>query len=419
MLRIARAHSTRQEQLFAKYKDRHFGTFIAGTGGAGAMHFARDKQIAYGGPDGGNGGAGANVFLVADEKVENLYRLKDLYRAEHGEFGKSGRQDGRNGASLNVNVPVGTVVRSQEGKIVADLNESGVSFMVAQGGAGGLGNAFFCSNENRTPMETTPGNIGEATAIELEMRTLSNVGLVGLPNAGKSSLLNILSRAQSDVSDQPGTTLVPHIGTLFYNDHFSLSVADLPGIEPENVPYYFNTSRRAGQFLQHCSRYSLFCHFSSIHSDRFRCQSLVYVIDGDPEIPFTLSEQYTTIRQHLADYDESIIDELRELELAKSIYRDRFAHVGIELSTVLNESLTTLPFVVIVSKSDLQKHDREQIDDLTRTMQSIYASQASSLYYPKPLITSAQNHDGWSTLIYVMRHLYESVSGHSTDDLYW
>ena len=231
---------------------------------------------------------------------------------------------------------------------------------------------------------------------------MSNLGLVGLPNAGKSSLLNILSRAQSDVSMIAGTTLVPHIGTLVYNDRFQLSIADLPGIEPANVPFYFNTSSRAGQFLQHCSR----------------CQSLVYVLDGDPEIPFTLGEQFSIIRQHLAEYDDQIYDELREIQLAKSMFQDRFANVGIELSQELNESLTDLPFIVLVSKSDLQP-DQAQIDELAKTLQIVAESKTSNLYYPKPLLTSAENHDGWASLIYIARHLYENISGKRTDDLYW
>ena len=145
--RIIRRYSMRQEKLFEKYKDRHFATFIGGTGGCGAQSFARDKWTAYGGPDGGNGGNGGDVWLIADETVENLYKLKDYYRGLNGDFGYNHFKDGKSAKKMYVSVPVGTLVRSQDGKIVADLAHDGSEFMVAAGGAGGLGNAFFCSPE--------------------------------------------------------------------------------------------------------------------------------------------------------------------------------------------------------------------------------------------------------------------------------
>ena len=259
---------------------------------------------AYGGPDGGNGGLGGDIWLSVSNKKTSLSHLKDRYKGNPGANGGSGT-DGSNGEPLVINVPLGTLIKSQNGRIIADLNTEESEFMISAGGTGGLGNAFFKSDTNPVPRESTPGMLGERSVVELEYRKISDFGLVGLPNSGKSSLMNNLSDSKSDVSMIAGTTLVPHAGHLVYNDRVVVSgmdifnlkltilkynlkcckksifkVTDLPGIEPKDIPFYFNTSRRAGQFLQHCSR----------------SKSLIYVIDGDPELPFTPLEQFDIIR---------------------------------------------------------------------------------------------------------------------------
>ena len=181
---------------------------------------------AYGGPDGGNGGVGGDIWLSVSNKKTSLSHLNDLYKGKPGANGGAGT-DGSNGEPLVINVPLGTLIKSQNGRIIADLNTEESEFMISAGGTGGLGNAFFKSDTNPVPRESTPGMLGERSVVELEYRKVSDFGLVGLPNSGKSSLMNNLSDSKSDVSMIAGTTLVPHAGHLVYNDRVVVSGKDV------------------------------------------------------------------------------------------------------------------------------------------------------------------------------------------------
>ena len=181
---------------------------------------------AYGGPDGGNGGVGGDIWLSVSNNKTSLSHLNDLYKGKPGADGGIGT-DGRNGEPLVINVPLGTLIKSQSGRIIADLNTEESEFMISAGGTGGLGNAFFKSDTNPVPRESTPGMLGERSVVELEYRKVSDFGLVGLPNSGKSSLMNNLSDSKSDVSMIAGTTLVPHAGHLVYNDRVVVSGMDI------------------------------------------------------------------------------------------------------------------------------------------------------------------------------------------------
>lgn len=327
--------------------------------------------------------------------------LRDKYHARLGGHGNQNNRHGKNAAPLYVDVPVGTVIKNNNGQIIADLNAHKSEFLIACGGAGGYGNKQFASNENKTPTETLPGEPGELVYAELELRLMADFGLVGLPNAGKSSMIRYLTNATPDVSDIPGTTLVPHLGQISYRDRINLTVADLPGIEPEGVPFYFNTSSRAGRFLQHCAR----------------CSSLLYIIDGDDDLPLTVSEQFQVIRSHLAEYDTTIAKEQRELQLAKTEFPDRFNYFDwddVDIST----SLTDIPFIVAISKDDLPGAAERELE-LNNELKKFYKNSSDILYYKKAICTSAVELTGWQIIVYLLRHMKESRTKIKTDDLYW
>lgn len=213
--------------------DKAFITIKAGDGGNGCCSFHREKFVPRGGPDGGDGGNGGNVILEATGSEQSLVALtyKRHYRAGNGEHGKGSSMHGRNGQDLVLKVPVGTVVTDHlTGEFIADLEEDGKSVVVASGGQGGWGNPHFASSVNRAPRRCDPGKPGEERELNLELKTIADVGLVGYPNAGKSTLLRTISAARPKVAPYPFTTLHPVIGVVEYPDYFRLTAADIPGL---------------------------------------------------------------------------------------------------------------------------------------------------------------------------------------------
>ncbi len=205
----------------------------AGSGGAGCLSFRREKYIARGGPDGGDGGAGGGVHLQADAALNTMadYRFRRIHEAASGEAGKGGNRTGARGADLILPVPVGTTVLDEgTGEVLGDLARAGQRLQVARGGARGLGNTRFKSSTNRAPRQTTPGEEGERRHLRLELQVLADVGLLGLPNAGKSTLVRAISSARPKVADYPFTTLAPHLGVVSLQAHRSFVVADIPGL---------------------------------------------------------------------------------------------------------------------------------------------------------------------------------------------
>jgi GTP-binding protein len=230
----------------------------AGKGGDGAATFRREKYIRYGGPNGGDGGRGGSIWARADRNVNTLvdYRFARIHRAQNGVRGGSQDCNGRGGDDLELRVPVGTVIRDEESTaLVADLATDGERALLARGGKGGLGNVHFKSSVNRAPRQFTKGEEGESRNLALELRVLADVGLLGLPNAGKSSLIRAVSSARPKVADYPFTTLNPSLGVVRVGE-MSFVIADVPGLIE-------GASEGAGlghQFLRHLARTSLLLH---------------------------------------------------------------------------------------------------------------------------------------------------------------
>jgi GTP-binding protein len=257
----------------------------AGKGGDGAAHFRREKYVPRGGPDGGDGGRGGSVWARADRNVNTLidYRFARIHRAEHGARGGGSDCNGRAGADAELRVPVGTMVRDDEtGDLVADLAKDGARALLARGGQGGLGNVHFKSSVNRSPRQFTRGEPGESRRLALELRVLADIGLLGLPNAGKSSFIRAVSSARPKVADYPFTTLNPSLGVARVGDA-SFVIADIPGL----IEGAAEGAGLGHQFLRHLARTRLLLH-------------LVDLSDEDP------AQGAKAIAAELKKYDEAL-----------------------------------------------------------------------------------------------------------------
>jgi GTPase len=204
----------------------------AGDGGNGCSSFRREKYVPLGGPNGGDGGRGGHVILRVDVQVHTLYDIGTVrtFRAERGEHGQGSNCTGREGADLVVRVPVGTLVKDEEGRLLADLSQDGYEWIAAHGGKGGLGNQHFATARVQAPRKSLPGLPGETRELHLELKLVADVGLVGFPNAGKSSLLTALSKAHPRIGDYPFTTLEPSLGIVSVGGEYSFVLADIPGL---------------------------------------------------------------------------------------------------------------------------------------------------------------------------------------------
>jgi GTP-binding protein len=246
-----------------KFVDEAEVKVVAGHGGRGAVSFRREKFVPFGGPDGGDGGLGGSVYLRAQEGINTLvdYRIKRTFRAQNGQPGGGQDCTGRSGDDLYVPMPVGTVVIDDDtGETLGDLAKAGQVLLVAKGGKGGWGNQRFKSSVNRTPRQITPGLPGEARTLRVELRLLADVGLLGLPNAGKSTLIRAVSAARPKVADYPFTTLHPQLGVVSVGPAKSFVMADIPGLIE-------GAAEGAGlgiRFLKHLQRTRILLHLIDI-----------------------------------------------------------------------------------------------------------------------------------------------------------
>ena len=272
----------------------------AGNGGHGCLSFRREKYVPRGGPDGGDGGDGGCVILEADKELNTLvdFRYQRNYKAENGQCGMGGNCTGRKGDDLIIRVPVGTMVYDIDtGELLGDISEAGNRLMVAQGGFHGLGNTRYKSSINRAPRQTSKGSLGDARHLRLELRVLADVGLLGLPNAGKSTLIRAVSSAKPKVADYPFTTLHPGLGVVSVAAYKSFVMADIPGLIE-------GASTGAGlghRFLKHLSRTCV----------------LLHVIDVAPLDGSDPLESAKVIINELAAYNPDLLNKPRWLVLNK------------------------------------------------------------------------------------------------------
>ncbi len=273
----------------------------AGNGGNGSVSFRREKFIPFGGPDGGDGGDGGSVWLAADENLNTLvdFRHQRVYRAGRGENGMGRQMFGKNGTDLEIRVPVGTVVVNVDTEeVIGDLTAHGQRLKVAQGGEGGKGNVHFKSSVNRAPRRATPGTPGEVRELRLELKLLADVGLLGFPNAGKSTFIRAVSAATPRVADYPFTTLHPNLGVVRIETDKSFVIADIPGLIE-------GAAEGAGlgiQFLKHVARTRLLLHLVDMAP-----------LDGETN-PV---EQVRAIEQELKKFDPALLKRPRWLVLNK------------------------------------------------------------------------------------------------------
>lgn len=246
-----------------KFIDESKIEVIAGDGGNGAASFRREKYIAKGGPDGGDGGWGGSVYAIADRNINTLvdYRFARMHRAKNGESGRGADCYGKGADDIFLRMPVGTVITDfNTGEQIADLAHDGEKSLLAQGGKGGLGNLHFKSSTNRTPRQCTPGEEGERRELQLELKVLADVGLLGMPNAGKSTFIRAVSAARPKVADYPFTTLHPNLGVVRVDTEKSFVIADIPGL----IEGAAEGAGLGHQFLRHLARTRLLLHIVDI-----------------------------------------------------------------------------------------------------------------------------------------------------------
>lgn len=262
-----------------KFVDEVKTKVVAGNGGQGCVSFRREKYVPKGGPDGGDGGRGGDVILEASERKRTLldFRYRHEFKAPSGTHGQGQNRHGRSGKDVILEVPVGTLVKDAEtGEILADLTTPGQRWVAARGGLGGKGNAHFTSSTRQVPRFAQPGEEGETQDLVLELKLLADVGLVGLPNAGKSTLIAAVSAARPKIADYPFTTLVPNLGVVQYKDGAPFVMADIPGL----ITGAHQGAGLGTRFLRHIERTRILVHLIDVHE----------VVTADPLHPYHLIE---------------------------------------------------------------------------------------------------------------------------------
>ncbi|MDI6687778.1 MAG: GTPase ObgE [Desulfobacterales bacterium] len=272
-----------------KFIDEAIITVQSGSGGRGCVSFRREKFIPRGGPDGGDGGKGGDVVFVATSQKRTLYqfRYKKTLKAKNGVYGQGNQKAGKHGEDLKIEIPLGTMVFNAEtGSLIKDFVKNGEAFVIAKGGRGGLGNARFKSSTNRTPRFAQPGEPGETLTLKIELKLLADVGIIGLPNAGKSTLISAISSARPKIADYPFTTLTPNLGVVQTDKGEPFVVADIPGL----ISGAHNGAGLGIRFLKHIERTRILVHLIDISS-----------IDTNHPL-----DVYNTIKTELALYSKNL-----------------------------------------------------------------------------------------------------------------
>lgn len=324
------------EGNFVDYVKMHL---TSGKGGQGSAHLRREKYIPKGGPDGGDGGRGGHVILRANQNLWTLYHLKFKrhYKAGHGGAGSKQTSTGADGDDVIIEVPLGTVVRDSENQnIILEITEKGQEFIIAAGGKGGLGNDHFKSSTNQTPRYAQPGLDGVEVNITLELKVLADVGLVGFPNAGKSTLLSVVTAAKPKIANYEFTTLKPNLGIVEYRDHQTFVMADIPGIiqgaaEGKGLGHYF---------LRHIERNS----------------TLLFLIPADAD---DIKKQYDILLDELRRYNPEMLDKDRLIAISKCDMLDD--ELQAEMKQELDKDFKDIPYLffsAVAQKGLIELKDR-------------------------------------------------------------
>lgn len=308
----------------------------SGKGGAGSAHFRREKFVPKGGPDGGDGGRGGHIILRGNAQLWTLLHLK--YRkhvmAKNGEGGGPARKSGSQGEDIILEVPLGTIARLEEtGERIAEITEDGQEVIILEGGRGGLGNDHFKSSTNQSPHYAQPGEPSKEAWFILELKVLADVGLIGFPNAGKSTLLSVISAAKPEIADYPFTTLTPNLGVVQYRDFQSFVVADIPGI----IEGAAEGKGLGTRFLRHIERNSI----------------LLFVIPADAD---NINQEYQTLLAELQAYNPEMLDKKRLMAISKADLLDK------ELEdAICSEIDVSIPYLFI---SSVQQYNIPELKDL-------------------------------------------------------
>ncbi len=308
----------------------------SGKGGAGSVHLRREKHVPKGGPDGGDGGRGGHIILRGNAQLWTLLHLKykKHVMAEDGEGGSGGMKTGSQGEDVVLEVPLGTIARNADtNKIVAEITEDTQEAVVLEGGRGGLGNTHFKSATNQTPRYAQPGEPNLEQWFVLELKVLADVGLIGFPNAGKSTLLSVISAAKPEIADYPFTTLTPNLGVVAYRDYKSFIMADIPGL----IEGAAQGKGLGTRFLRHIERNSI----------------LLFLIPADAA---DIDQEYNTLLHELEAYNPEMLDKKRIMAISKTDLLDN------ELKEEMQQSIKTdIPFVFI---SSVAQQNLQQLKDL-------------------------------------------------------
>lgn len=307
----------------------------SGKGGDGAVAFRREKYVPKGGPSGGNGGKGGDVIVEAHHNLSTLldFKYKKEYKAEDGKPGGSALKDGRNGKDIIIKVPVGTIIRNfDDNKILNDLNEEKKKVIAAKGGKGGKGNSNFATPTNQTPRNAEKGHPGEIKKIILELKLIADVGLIGFPNAGKSTLISAISQARPKIADYPFTTLEPVLGIVRYKDYKSFTVADIPGI----IEGSHQGKGLGYKFLRHIERTKILLFLIDITSGKYR-QEFNILINELKSYSKKLTEKKRIVALSKADLIEEM--EIKKIKRKNSLIDGARVHI---FSSVTGKGLNEL-----------------------------------------------------------------------------
>lgn len=343
----------------------------AGAGGDGMLSFRHEKFRARGGPDGGDGGNGGNVVLVASRNQNTLaaFRYKKLLQAKDGQPGGKRKRHGKKGEDLRIDVPVGTMISDSRGEVIADLTQDGQDFILARGGQGGFGNAHFTSSTRQTPRVAEKGEAGGEAEVTFELKMIADVGIVGLPNAGKSTLLSVVSNANPEIADYPFTTLRPNLGVADIDRKHSLLLADIPGL----IKGASKGKGLGDEFLRHVERTSILLHLIDIYTK-------------------DIAAAYETIIKELADYRIDLSKKPQIVALTKIEAMPKK-----EIETKIKKLKKLVPKNTPVTA--FSSNSRQGLDELMRSLvKKVYQARKQKKHDTKqelPVIRLTESADDW------------------------